>query len=381
MTTLPYYGIRGASLRLLESYLTNRSQYVHLNSINSSFRNISCGVPQGSVLGPLLFLLFINDMPLISSLVSYILYADDTTGIFSSPSLDDLFQIAVNELNSLNDWFSSNKLLINSSKTNFVLFMTRQRELSIHITESLDYRLLSRQINRKDETKFLGLLLDKNLDFKPHINYSRIKISKGLYMLSRAAKILNSRELKLIYSAIILPYLTYGILVWGGKCKIYRAPYLSLDRGQPADNMCSLSYNLQKRALRIISKSHPRSHHIPICSSLQLLDLEDIYNVRALSFFYDFFHDKLPPYFNQFVSLRYSRNDELFIKTRFHRTNIASSSLCHTLPYIWNPLPIEIKNNLLKSKFTFIRSLKNYYLDKYSNWECHTHQCYSCSKS
>ena len=102
---LPYYGIRGASLRLFESYLTNGSRYVHLNSINSSFRNISSGVPQGSVLGPLLFLLFINDMPLISSLVSYILYADDTTGIFSSPSLDDLFQIAVNELNSLNDWF------------------------------------------------------------------------------------------------------------------------------------------------------------------------------------------------------------------------------------------------------------------------------------
>ena len=133
---LPYYGIRGASLRLFESYLTNGSRYVHLNSINSSFRNISSGVPQGSVLGPLLFLLFINDMPLISSLVSYILYADDTTGIFSSPSLYDLFQIAVNELNSLNDWFSSNKLLINASKTNFVLFMTRQRELSIHITEA-----------------------------------------------------------------------------------------------------------------------------------------------------------------------------------------------------------------------------------------------------
>ena len=180
-----------------------------------------------------------------------------------------------------------------------MIFMTRQKECNLgQALSNLEPLLFNNlPIQKTNYVKFLGLLLDKNLDFKPHLNYSRIKISKGLYMLSRAAKILNSWELKLIYSAIILPYLTYGILVWGGKCKIHTAPYLTLDRGQPADNMSSLSliYNLQKRALRIISKSHPRSHHIPICSSLQLLDLEDIYNVRALSFFYDFFHDKLPP--------------------------------------------------------------------------------------
>lgn len=131
---LTIYGIRGTSSKWFQSYLSNRFQYVHTGRATSSYQSVTAGVPQGSVLGPLLFLLYINDMPAISSILNYILFADDTTGLYSAPTLDDLFLSVNNELEKLDTWFSVNKLLINLKKTNFVLFMTRQKEQYIYIT-------------------------------------------------------------------------------------------------------------------------------------------------------------------------------------------------------------------------------------------------------
>ena len=322
-------------------------------------------------------------MPNISDLFHFLLFADDTTCLTSSDSINDLPSKVNPEIQKLSIWFSTNKLTINVEKTFYVIFMTRQKEQHLRLNMSnLEPLILNDSpIKRVDYVKFLGFFLDKNLDFKTHLNSTCTKISKAIYMLSQAAKILSIKELKLVYSALILPYLNYGLLVWGGKCKV-NTPYSILDRGSTKDNMSPLAsiHSLQKRAFRIISKCKSYiSHHIPICSSLGLLDLEDIYNVRALSFFYDFFHGDLPPFFVNFVSLHYSRNNELFLKTKFRRTNIASSILCHTLPYIWNVLPVNMKSNITKSKHIFIRDIKIFYLEKYKSWECTARTCYICS--
>ena len=150
---LSRYGIRGVSLKWFNSYLSGRLQYVLNDNVTSSSQSINAGVPQGSVLGPLLFLLYINDMPLISTVLNYILFADDTTAIYNSPSIDDLFLTVNAELSKLNNWFAANELLINVSKTNFVIFMNQQKEK--HVSPS-NYQLFfnNLEINKKIVSSF-----------------------------------------------------------------------------------------------------------------------------------------------------------------------------------------------------------------------------------
>ena len=148
------------------------------------------------------------------------------------------------------------------------------------------------------------------------------------------------------------------------------------------NNMYSLTkiHKLQKRALRIISKVGFHYHHIPLCSSLNVLDLEQLYDIKALCFFYDYYHDKLPPFFANKLTLTHNRNDELCIKIKYRRTDIAATNIFHTLPDIWNPLPNNLKKLITKSKKTFKSNIKNYFLSLYENWVCTEHDCFICAK-
>lgn len=379
ISKLSIYGIRGVVLNWFKSYLNDRSQYVQIDQTYSQRQPITHGVPQGSVLGPLLFLLYINDMPSISKLLSFILFADDTTGLYSSPSLDDIFLTVNNEIENLSSWFSSNKLLINSSKTNFVLFFNQQKERHICLQNHHQLFFHSIPVKRKGEVRFLGILLDKNLNFKGHFNHVCTKLMKGMYALRRAANILPIKDLKTLYSALILPYINYGLLSWGGICKL-DTKFNTLDQGESVNQMRSLSniHNLQKRALRIVSKTYFLAHHIPLCFNLKILDLPELYNVKALSFFYDFYHGKLPPAFCNIFSLCNDRNNQLFIKTQYRRTDLAASTIIHTLPNIWNPLPADLKLLISKSKSNFMSNIKKYYIALYENWVCDKTDCYSC---
>ena len=133
-----------------------------------------------------------------------------------------------------------------------------------------------------------------------------------------------------------------------------------------------------RRVLCELYKKSYLSHHIPICYSLKLLSLEDLYNVKALSFFYDFYHGNLPPYFSNFLSLFFSKNNEIMIRTKYRRTDIAACLISNTLPNIWNPLPSEVKTDLFKSKHIFLYRVKQYFVEKYKSWTCKYSNCHSC---
>ena len=159
---LEHYGIRGSALNWFASYLSGRSQFVDFNGYRSSTCQIRCGVPQGSILGPLLFLIYINDICNVSKVLDFILFADDTNIFFSHK--DELFlsQTLNSELLSLSEWCKVNKLSINLKKCNFMIFKPRQKRRTLDISVVLNNHIIA----QTKEVVFLGVILDENLSWE-----------------------------------------------------------------------------------------------------------------------------------------------------------------------------------------------------------------------
>jgi hypothetical protein len=154
---LSYYGIRGIVLDWFRSYLQSREQYVYLNGMSSTMRSIICGVPQGSILGPLLFILYVNDIASCCEMLKLILFADDTNLFYSNRDYSELERIVNIDLSKLADWFKANKLLLNAAKTNFILFGYK------NIPRPHGLVLDGYILERTDCTKFLGMFMDEEL--------------------------------------------------------------------------------------------------------------------------------------------------------------------------------------------------------------------------
>ena len=155
ISKLEHYGVRGTALRWFESYLSGRQQYVEFNGVCSEPCQIKCGVPQGSILGPLLFLLYINDLCNVSKVVDFILFAEDTNIFFSHKDFNLLSETLNSEMCKLTQWCRANKLSINFKKSNFMVFRPRQRRQTLDISIQID----NNNIDCVEETVFLGVIL------------------------------------------------------------------------------------------------------------------------------------------------------------------------------------------------------------------------------
>ena len=169
---LDHYGVRGVANRWICSYLMNRSQYVCINDTSSECMKVTCGVPQGSILGPALFILYINDTCNVSMLMKSIVFADDTNFFYSGDNLSQVCETVSTELDKLHSWFQVNKLSLNVAKTNFMIFGNKQCEDN-HVVS-----INGMNIKRVYVTKFLGLHIDSHLNWGEHINRIKSKISK-----------------------------------------------------------------------------------------------------------------------------------------------------------------------------------------------------------
>ena len=160
---MEHYGIRGKSLDWFSSYLINRSQFVSIHNIHSDVKNISCGVPQGSVLGPLLLLIYINDLPNISDKLEFFLFADDTNIYYEANDLDSIQRVMNDELKKLQDWLITNRLALNISKTNFTIFSAPNKPL-----KNITLLMSKKAIEEKKCIKYLGVIIDSKLSFFQH---------------------------------------------------------------------------------------------------------------------------------------------------------------------------------------------------------------------
>ena len=215
LTKLKFYGIRGIAHKWFTSYLSNTKQYVHYNTFNSDNMAITCGVPQGSVLGPLLFLIYVNDLAdnLLTS--KGMLFADDTTLYQSNLKLNDLYSDMSLELYNLSDWFLANKLSLNIAKSNFILFSKKR-----NIGNSFNtIKFGDVEIERKTVLKFLGMYIDENLTWAYHIKTCKCKIASSLYAINRIKHIIPESYLRTLYFSLVHPDLTYGLSLWGSTYK------------------------------------------------------------------------------------------------------------------------------------------------------------------
>ena len=201
-----------------KNYLNQRKQYVCFKDTCSEINNIDCGVPQGSVLGPLLFILYSNDLPKAVSVCKTILFADDTTLFKTGSNKKQLFVDIKNDLTQLINWFRANKLSLNISKTNYVLFTPKRLKLNFDTSTDDDDNVLKfgqEIIEQKLVVKFLGLLIDEHLDWSHQSNHIMSKLASSLYIMNAVKNHMPLDSRKMIYYSFFYSHLTYGISLWG----------------------------------------------------------------------------------------------------------------------------------------------------------------------
>jgi hypothetical protein len=211
---LEHYGIRGLALDWVSSYLSNRRQYVSICGTNSEELLIKCGVPQGSVLGPILFLIYINDVCHTSEILKFILFADDTTIIYSQNNFDDLIRNVNAEMIQLCDWFSANKLSLNLDKTNYIIF----NQPKIY-KKTFSITMCGTTIERVNVCKFLGIYVDEKLNWKKQIEHTRNKLARTLGIMYRTSYLFDEYTRKIMYNTLFVPHLNYCSEIWGNTYK------------------------------------------------------------------------------------------------------------------------------------------------------------------
>ena len=317
---LETYGIRGIPLNLLKSYLENRVQAVKVNSVISEFKEINVGVPQGSVLGPILYLIYVNDLPNISDQFSTCLFADDTTLIFEDKNKYELFNKCDYGVNLFFTWCCANRLSINISKTNLMLFSNKLKPFDI-----ADIFMNNIRIDYVSSIRFLGIQIDDNLRFNVHINEITKKISKNIGVLYKLQQLVPNSTLLSVYRSIIECYICYCNLVFGNA----------------ANNHVSPLVIAQKKAVRIVAKQPPFSHTNPIFSDLKLLKFADHYKYNLGIYMW-----KNIDKFNLRINLQNTRSGNYYAPTRYRLTLTQRQSIMVHAPLNWEKIPIDVKNSL-----------------------------------
>ncbi len=341
-----HYGIRGLALKWFSSYLFCRQQYVDINNHHSQKLNITYGVPQGSILGPLLFILYINDFVNSSKLLHKVIFADDTSLFLSHNNLYELQDQLNDELDKVLTWFKCNKLSLNINKTNYIVFHLNKKPVH-HITLKID----GKDLVRVKSSKFLGVLLDESLNFKCHIEHLLIKLSKYVGLFFKLRYFLPLSALLILYKTLFEPHINYCNVIW---CNTFPSHLRKLE-------------SLQKKIIRAISWSGFNTPTRPLFHTFNLLRLTEFNVHQNASMIYQVVYNlnfrlfKLIPVSSP-VHVYNTRNIHL-INGKKRRLKSTSLSITTRGPQIWNGLNESLKTS--KSISVFKRKLKEQLLNSY----------------
>ena len=276
---LYYYGFRGVSQQLIKSFLSDRHQYVSIQGFGSPQLPITCGVPQGSTLGPLLFLLYINDLNLSikASTVSH--FADDTSILYASKKSKTLESVLNYDLKLCVEWLKVNRLSLNVEKSKLLIFQTRN---SITDYDNISIKLDGCKLFPAGHVKYLGLNLDKFLNWDCHVKLLSNKLSRANGVLCKLRNYAPKNILFNVYHSIFYSHMTYACPVWTLTKKM---------------NIGLISI-LQRKCLRIINFAPFNSHTNDMFATDKILNFEDIISFEQLKVVFDFINNKLPDELN-----------------------------------------------------------------------------------
>ena len=356
MEKLKYYGIQGTALKLFESYLSNRRQLIDFDTNFSDELPIQMGVPQGSILGPLLFIIYMNDFHQSTTKFKPIIYADDTTLVASLDAFNCTGELINTEVNKVTSWLSANKLSLNVNKTKAMVFSPTQRNFI-----KPDIKINDTVLEYVDSFNYLGIIFDKNLSWKNHIDHIIKKISKTIGIMKRLKHVLPKNILLTLYNTLIMPHLTYGILCWNSK----HARLLTC----------------QKKAVRLINCAKYNAHTDPIFKELKLLKLKDLCNLSILKLYFKMENKFLPQYFHNLIRGpprgRQSRRGQLYFIPRVNHI-YAKNSINYFLPVAINGIETAVTNKVHTHSYQgFINYAKLKFLDSY-RVACLIPDCHIC---
>ena len=322
LNKLSFYLKDQPSLSFLESFLTSRTQSVFINGSFSSEKLIKYGVPQGSILGPLLFCIFINDLPLCLSdpNVSCDLFADDTSLHCNSSTLTEVQKSLQNSLNNVTEWCQENFMLLHPNKTKCMIITSRQKHQTNSFTLKLS--LKDKMIDQVKEHKVLGVIIDNELKWQTQINAITTKFSRSLFLLNQLKPYIDTNARKMFFHAHCLCHINYASVIWDSA----------------ASTHFKRLHSLFKRAIKIILPD-PSLTTFEKQSKLNILPLQKMLQYNKCLLVYKVQNELAPEYLSQFLMSATNRYDsENYILPRT-RIDLFKTSFAFSGASLWNTLP------------------------------------------
>ncbi|CAH2096868.1 unnamed protein product [Euphydryas editha] len=334
-------GVIGSALDMLKSYLSNRQQVTKIGEYRSSPKRISCGVPQGSILGPLLFLIYINSISYIKLNGELTLYADDTCLFYHGSCIHEITRLAQEDLNLLFNWLQSNLLTINVPKTCYCIFKAKNKIIPTFNKLKID----SKPLTEKNSETYLGLRIDKNLNWQVQINHIKTKLSSFLGAIRHGVGCLP-REIRLmIYNSYVKSHLSYLIEIWGSASKT-KIKELQI---------------LQNKIVKVLFNYDFMTSTDIIYKETKIMNIYQLYYFNTLILIYKILTKKIHcqiKFIRHHEMPRYSLRRHNKLVTPKARTNYEKKTITFEGAQLFNNLPDHVK--VADSITIFKRRLKLY---------------------
>lgn len=334
------YGFRDKSFEFFSSYISNRSQVVTIGDITSSERTLRTGVPQGSVLGPLFFILYVNDLPLAINSAEILMYADDAALIVTGESMQEIEIKTNDELANISNWFMSNKLTVNVKKTKYMIIHSRHKSINL---DSIQIKINNLALESTTSFKYLGVVIDNYLHWQANINSVCSRVSSGCHALLQIRDYFDEEILRILYFSLVHCHLSYCIDSWGWTYTTYLEPLRKL----------------QKRSIRIITHSSHDHPSAPLFHKLQILPIDSLRQQKTAIAMNNVIRYNRP--LNSYILCSSSRPTKNVLAGNYNlppTNNVYGDRRLQFIgAKIWNNLPQEIK-----SAFNFPHQIKEHFL-------------------